>query len=373
MSRRGLAAVLIAVLLLTTGCWDYRPLSEAAFALGMALDRDEDGQLLITVQFPQPGVMKGMGGQAPSGDAAAGSATQFFNIEGRGPTFTDALADVQRLLSRPISFGHLQVVLLGAAALEHDAELLQQLLRFAELDNMSYLFITRGTAGRILRLTPPQERLPALYLTTVMDSLGRTRTQAQPTRLLDALVVGLEPGRDVLVTVIGEEQGQFSVDGLAVLRGFKLGLFLSAEESRALLAALGKTTNGTYSLKRENGKVWAYRRIGARSSHAVLAGPEGNRLLVNILIEAEVSIAEGGTVGVSHQEMLAMETALSAHLKRDVEAVLRRLQTEELDPIGFYARRFTTLPGDEQWRQTYRKARLVVNVTTKVKRKGKLD
>jgi len=206
-----------------------------------------------------------------------------------------------------------------------------------------------------------------------MDSLGRTRTQAEPSRLIDALVLGLENGRDLLVTVIKLEEGQHVVEGVGVFRHFHLVVTLGHEETRALLLTVGKTTNATMSFERDDGTRWSFRRI--RTTNAKMSVTEGSRarLLVRLRIAAEVGGSEGGPLTISAAEMRAMEETLARLLRQEVEAVIRRLQQLEVDPLGFFAQQYGHLHDDERWRHTFREAALQVDVSVQLKRKGQVD
>lgn len=373
--RKALAAVLAAVLLLTSGCWEYRMLNTIALALALAVDSDGEGGYLLTLQFPLPGLMKG-GGQPSADKEASTGAGQFFVVQGRGKSFPEALNDVQRMVSRPMSFGHMQVVLLSEELLTQGAvELFEQLWRFPELDKLAYVLMVRGSdAAEALRVVPPQERLPARYLTTAMEAMSQSSTVARPSTLLQSLLFDREPGRDFLVTVVTVQGRNMVIDRVAVVRDSRLVTLLTINESRAVLFALGEAANGTLTLERPAGGTWVYRRLAShRARLSVQERPGGPLLGVYVRVGGEVAGASGGGLALPDAELAAMERALEERMSRDIRATLERLQAEGVEPLGFYARRYPHMENDRQWRQAYSKARFDVRIEASLQRKGVLE
>ena len=375
--RKWLAALLAAVLLLTSGCWEYRKLSAIALALGMAIDQAEDGDLLLTLQFPLPGLMK-QGGGGAGGDRQGGGAgqRQYYLVQGHGRSFAEALADTQKIMSRPISFGHMGVVLLSAPLLKAGAQdLMEQLWRFPELDNLSYMMVVHGgTAAGAMGTVPPQEKLPARYLVTVMETTAQSRTLARPTTLLHALVLDQERGRDYIATAVSAEGENLKIDRLAVFRRTRLAAILSMEESRALLFARGESRNVPLTIQAGD-KLWVYRRLRTgRPRYSVTERPGGGVTLgVAVTVTGEAAGASGAGPRLTEAEFRQMERVLEEHLTDAIQATLAHLQEMDLDPVGFFVRRQPLIANDESWRKLYRTAQFRVSVTVRLQRKGVLD
>jgi spore germination protein KC len=373
MMRRGLAALLVGALLLCSGCWEYRSISSLALALGIALDADEEEGLLVTLSFALPGQMKGAGGPAMGGPDG-GQLGAFFRVEGRGPTFPEALADAQHSMSRRMSFGHLQVVLVGEQLARDGAgELFEQLLRFAELDKLSDLLVVReGQAADALMAVPAPERMPARFLHTAMETRGQT-SLSRPSTLLQWLVLEREAGRDFLSAVVNVSGNQLVIDRLAVFRHAELVAILSPEESRAVLIAQGELRNDSLSLPRPEGGRWVFRRLDANGTRLALTTRQGRPLLrIAVKVIGEVGGAGGGALTVTAAELAAMERALAGHLSGEIQAAMERLQALEVEPLGFFARQNPDLSSDDAWRNFYARSRFDVSVTVQLHRKGVL-
>jgi len=180
---------LITIAALLTGCWDRLELEDRAVILGVAIDKfqpgmDEDDadvthlhdsnpaqgqdQIRVTVQIALPGRIPlgpGEGGGKP------GSTNPLWIIGVSGHTIDDALMNLQQEVSSRLFFGHLRVIVISEElAKDGLANINDYFRRNPEVRRMAWMMVSSGNAEKIIRAQPPLERVPTVYLISMLDN-----------------------------------------------------------------------------------------------------------------------------------------------------------------------------------------------------------
>jgi spore germination protein KC len=142
--KRNKALLLIAVLLfysvILTGCWNYKEIDELAIAAGVAVDKNTDGTVHITIEVVNI-----------SGDGKTTIEPKY--VESDGETIFEAIRRAIAKEGRKIYWSHAKVVIISEELAREDIlKYLDFLFRDAETREDSWLLISREkTSGEILQ------------------------------------------------------------------------------------------------------------------------------------------------------------------------------------------------------------------------------
>ncbi|SDZ58260.1 germination protein, Ger(x)C family [Evansella caseinilytica] len=139
------------------GCQlDSREIDHRTMVLGMAIDKTEEGEFIVTVQVPV--IVPTEGQLGPS---------EFETLTQTGATVWEAISNIEAMTPTVLFFGHLKTVMFGETlAREGIGQVLDMLDRRAPLANQVLLLIIRNRieADKFLSQESPLVNLPALYI-----------------------------------------------------------------------------------------------------------------------------------------------------------------------------------------------------------------
>ncbi|WP_265416837.1 Ger(x)C family spore germination protein [Alkalihalobacillus deserti] len=247
--RKRFLTTLIAALILTslTGCWDRREVTDLAIAVAIGIDKNDDGEYIISTQILNPAE------NAPTigGGAGYDSPVTTYNMTGR--IMSEALSKLLKDIPRRIYLAHLRMVVIGEdVAKEGIYDVLDFLSRNHEVRPDFYVVVTKEhTAKETLSILTSLNKIPATKLFTSLEDsseMGAVTRKVRLTELIDDMVSeGTEPTlTGVMIkgdTKAGAEKDNvqsisqkaiLSYDGIAVFRENKLIGWLNEQESKGL-------------------------------------------------------------------------------------------------------------------------------------------
>lgn len=138
----------VLALVCLTGCWDKMELTERAFIMGVAIDKGENDQVVLTVQMYRPTQMPG--GQRSRQREA------FFQVKVKGNTVLEAARDIPVKLGRKGQWSHCRVIIIGEdiAREKKVDKVLDFLYRDHEPRLNSAIFVAKGKAADYLEIEP---------------------------------------------------------------------------------------------------------------------------------------------------------------------------------------------------------------------------
>ncbi|WP_340024006.1 Ger(x)C family spore germination protein [Paenibacillus sp. FSL K6-1096] len=189
-----LPLLLLPVLL--TGCWERKELNELAFVLGLGLDKVEDGYM-VTMQVVIPSSITS---QSAGGSGGSGVPVVLYSFKVK--TIYESLRKFNLLSPRSPYLGHIRVMVVGEElAREGLAETLDVIKRSREPRMDFYVMVARGTtAGNVLKVLTPLDRLPANKLFNSLDKSYRISSTTVAVTLDDFIEDLLYEGRNPVLT-----------------------------------------------------------------------------------------------------------------------------------------------------------------------------
>ncbi|QYK65195.1 MULTISPECIES: Ger(x)C family spore germination protein [Paenibacillus] len=248
--KKAFLFLILALVLLLTGCWNRRELNELAIAVGMGIDKQGD-QFRVSIQVVDPGkasAKKGAGGGAP--------ATLYTE---EADTIFEAIRKITTLSPRKIYFSHLRICVIGeSVATEGMAKSLDLLSRDHQFRTDFYIVVSKdASAEDTLKIMTPLDPIPANDLFSSLETSQKNWSPSM-TVTLDELISaltseGMQPVLTGLRIVGNKEMGETSgnvqkidpfsrlqYSGLAVFRKDRLIGWLNETESRGYNFIRGK-------------------------------------------------------------------------------------------------------------------------------------
>ncbi|QDR83355.1 Ger(x)C family spore germination protein [Sporomusa termitida] len=164
--------LLTALCLMLTGCWDRRELQDRHFALAVAIDV-ADGTISAAENFVQPygGKLFRMSVELldfePSqSERGSLSPIKTYVVTNAGRSFFEMNRDMISQLGKPISWEHIQVIVISEAALAAGGldQLIDWFLRDNEMRWRMRLYVTPGEARPVIQFKPPSGEPAGIFL-----------------------------------------------------------------------------------------------------------------------------------------------------------------------------------------------------------------
>lgn len=175
---------------LLTGCWDSLEIEDRALVLGLAIDEappetmeketnvtHEKGELpnkmiRITAQIAVPGRVPLGPSSATSGE---GTQNSVWVVQVVGHSLDDALNNLQQQIADPRYLIHLRVIVISEAIAKQGLDDLNDYLRRnPEVRRRTWLLVSDVEAAKIMDVAPPLERVPTLYLLSMVEKAVKT-------------------------------------------------------------------------------------------------------------------------------------------------------------------------------------------------------
>lgn len=377
------------VLALQAGCWDYHPVTTRAFVLGMAIDKAPEGGYSVTIQIPQPAMMKASGG-SPSGGAGGaggGAAIGFFNYQDTGPTLLDALDKIQSRMDRALFFGHMRTIIFGEElAADGLLPIAEELVRSPQIDKLAWFMVARGVRpDALLSITHPQEKVPALFLNKIFDNAG-IQDMTVPVTLFEFYIRGWEPGFFEGLPTIEMSSGTAPsgdagagpgtvARGFALFDNWRMVGRLSPEETRDLLFLKGRAKHVSITLPRERGGQYdEVRNLFGKARIKPVLDPDGRvRFEIDVKVVGTVAEVAGSQTKLTSADMFRVQGETERFLQERLRATMERLKESGADELGLGSRVFYRYPrlwDTLNWDEYYRTIPVEIKVRVRLRRKG---
>ena len=163
-SKLFLILILIILMMILSGCWNYKDIEDMVIAAGMAVDKDEDsGDYLLTIEVVN---------NQPSGQGSE-SESKSVLIESEGKTIFDAMRNAIMKSGKKIFWGHCKLIIISESiAREGIIPVLDMMWRDAETRPDIWTLISKEkTAGEIYKSKSELEDIISFYLDETINSV----------------------------------------------------------------------------------------------------------------------------------------------------------------------------------------------------------
>lgn len=231
---KALFLTMISSMIFLTGCWSRVEINERAFASTLLVDKDDHGNIELTLTFPLPNRMSS--GQS-AGSVSFGK--PYATVTSSGANISQAYHKIQVDLPRKISFGQTKLLIIGEdMAREGITKILEFIIREPSLNINLAMYVAPGKAKEIINMVPAFERSQTRIL------LGFSKNEitllTTPKDFLETVngnmaVSILKVGKRKMVSENGKKAVWVGTDGVALFKNYKMVGKLTAYEGRGAL------------------------------------------------------------------------------------------------------------------------------------------
>ncbi|CDQ39998.1 Ger(x)C family spore germination protein [Virgibacillus salexigens] len=162
---------ILIILPFLSGCWDCVEIEDRGFVVGSAIDlvdKKSDGtyELMLTNQAVVP---SGVGTPMES----KGNQEAYMNISATGGSLFEITREMSSLTSQSLFFAHIKLLLLSEDVVKEPRlfeNIMDVHLRDHEMRRNLRIVVVEGEARKALNIKPENEKIPALYIHSLMDN-----------------------------------------------------------------------------------------------------------------------------------------------------------------------------------------------------------
>ena len=358
-----LALILCLSPLLAAGCWNYREIDELAVVAGVAVDKANNGNYIITSEVIQIGNEK---------DAKIMS--KKITIEGN--TVFDAVRNGISLTGKKLYWSHAKIVIVSEEIAQKGlSKIVDWYNRDAETRTDVHIAVSKGVpAKEVLNSRGILEEIVSFQIDNMLknqNSLSKA-PDTEIWRFINDLqakgVAAVTPSIEVVQTG-GEKMPQ--VMGAAVFKKDKLIGFLDGTDTKNMLFIKDEVKGGLLVLGENDLKVPVSLEI-FKSETEVEPVVYGDKIEMNINIEVTTAIDEiGGSKNyIEESGRKNLELIAAKSLKAGIEDTIEKVQSDYgVDVFGFGAKVREDKPEvwsavGEEWENYFKNLR--INIKTRV-------
>jgi|GEM_PF-2011061 len=370
-------ALILAVTLAATGCWDTLAIDERGLYTGLAFDLKPDGNFKLTAQFPLTETyVHQQGGE-----------TQAMVLSTTGATPWEAHAALEARTSVRACLCQLKIVVLGESLVQNVGilEVLEFVERVPKYDRNLEVLVAEDAAA-VLQAKPQGNPVSSLYLRSYFQEARLKQETSLAMPLWRLMVLLNEPGLEPVLPWVEVHDEELYVRGLAVFRGDRLAARLTPKEARGLLWArqgrgfrtpAGQVQMGNLSVPdpdQPGNKVdLGFLKSNSKAEVEVKDGLPAARLLVKV--EGSV-MSKGGEVRKLTPEIYAaLEMAAAQAIQQEITDTLAICQEVNADVFGLgeeFRAKFPEVWSEEMWAEFFPTLPVTVEVEVSLKKSGLL-
>ncbi|MDF2519532.1 MAG: germination protein Ger(X)C family [Clostridia bacterium] len=364
--NKAVLAFLILVIMLTTGCWNYREVEQLAIVAGVALDKNEDGTLQVTVETVDI-----------RGGTQGTYEPEYIEIEGESLFESNRRAIA--IGGKRLYWSHAKAIILSKELAEEDiSKYLDFLFRDQEAREDIWILVSKdSTAREVLQSTSKFKNIVAFEIDDTMRS-QRSLSRFPNIELYEffdrMFYTNVSP---VLPAVCLEEQAggaASKVGGTAIFKNNKLVGFLSEKETRNMLWLRDEVEGGFYVVDNVMGEGNRVTLEIHKSKSGIKPIIEDDVLKMKADIRIDVFIVEisGGVNVIENPGREILIKKATESIKADIMSTYKKVQDEyKADIFGFGREIDMHMPYvwneiKNDWDERFQETELVLNADIRV-------
>ncbi|WP_342669980.1 Ger(x)C family spore germination protein [Domibacillus iocasae] len=351
-----------------SGCWSQKELNELAIISAMAIDKNEDGKYVKTIQFVNPG---NVAGGLQGGGGGQGPAVTVYTAT--GDTILEAHINASAKVSRRLYHAHANLLVISEEVAREEGidGIIDAFERDPEVRTESKIVIARDAkAGDIVKSLTSIDKVPSEKVNKTLLVTERARGENIVVSIQDFISVSASLGREPVISgfrIKGEpEKGKkmenvqqseldatLEASGLAVFKEEKLIDWYEGDLAKGTMWILDKIqqTDVKVSWKGKKNAV-VYNVIRQKTN--VSADTKNTYPEMTIHVRAEGDIRELTTpVDITDPAVISdLEKEIEKEIKKQLEKAVTRTQKNNSDIFGFGEVVHRTDP--EKWKKMKR-------------------
>lgn len=379
-----------------TGCWDSRDIEKRATILALSIDKvgvakedyniahfedtkpDED-MLRISAQISVPGRIP-LGPETGGGEG--GKQEPVWVLEVLGHTIDDAMLNLQQELADEIFLGHLRMIVLSEEIAREGVERLNDYLRRQpEVRRTVWLVVSKEEAASYMKVAPKLERVPALYLNSMVD--GAVDLGKFPEDFIGLFwrVLSSKGQEGFLPYLDIKKRDDIQIHGLAYFQDDKMIGTITPIEIGLFMGAIGEKQGGYgafINIPNKNDSVLV-RAIKRRTKIKTVIKDGKPEIRLKVRYESEIEEKKSSAVKLDDPEIIRnIEKQATKETKESLEKLIKKMQEDESDIFGFGEQIRAKHPDywdkevktKEKWRHIFKDIKIHVDMVTYIRREG---
>ncbi|REE81478.1 spore germination protein KC [Paenibacillus taihuensis] len=369
-----LSAVIVILLVITSGCWNLREPDELSFITAAGLDYNEQGQLEVTSQIAVPAAISG------SQEGGGGNKKSFVVVGGTGKNVMDAGQSLQAQLPRTLFYAHRQTILIGERIARNGlGSLTDMFIRNPKSEMRSSILVVKGGMAKdVLNIEPMFDPYISTMLVREQSAVG-AKPYYYRQFLADALCETMQP---LLPAVEVTPNNHYRYVGSAIMNkddNLKLVGFLNAKESSYANWIIGRQSALTITARVGPGKEEVSLSAKALSKKLRFEMLDPPRITVTLQGTGIMTENNSSLNPSKSGDLKQIEKDLSRETQEEVQAMVDKVQKQyRMDIFGFgefvhrdHPRRWKSFHG--KWSRTFPALRIVVKVELQAKDPGQTN
>lgn len=329
--------ILILIVLFTSGCSDYRELSDMAMISNIAIDKEDDKYKVI-VQ-----VLDSSNSSSSSGESSVSPSVTVY--ESVGKTLHEAFRNVTLESPKQLYIGHVDTVLVGEnAAYEGISEFIDFILRDPEMEKDFNLIISSEPVSDAMNVLPPLVSIPSENISSSIeiasDIQGMVTNVSFDEFVSNILIKGIDP---VLPTLyikkqetdneeINPEKRLVLSKKLGIFKDDKLVSYLNDDASLGYNLLNNEGTSSIISFKCDKDAYASIELLGAKSGFAY----DKKKNIIKIKMDLTGTLSElNCNMDISKDEKIKeLENMLEKRIKEIIDEMIKSLKENNSDFIG---------------------------------------
>jgi len=334
-----------------SGCWSQKELNELAIISAMAIDKNEEGKYVKTIQLVNPGNVAG--GLQGGGNGQSPAVTVYTAM---GDSVLEAHFHATSKVSRRLYHGHANLIVISEelAREEGITDILDAFERDPEIRMTSRVVIAHHTkAGDLLKSLTAIDKIPAEKVNGTIQTTERARGESMEVTLQDVITTLTSAGKETVISgfsLIGDiQQGKkmenvqqseldttLESDGLAIFKEGKLVDWYQGEMSRGVVWILDKIQQTDVILDwkgQEN--TLTYNVVRQKTKVSADTTNDLPVITVNVRAEGDIREVRSQIDLTDPYEILDIEKEFEKEIKKQLENTVTRTQQNKSDIFGF--------------------------------------
>jgi spore germination protein KC len=317
--------------IIASSCWNYREIDKLAIVAGVAIDKEDNGNLSLTVEVVEF-----------TGDKENVTTSKTITVEGK--TIFDAARNAISLTGKRLYWSHDKIVIISRQMAEEGIiRVLDWFNRDSETRGDTKILISKAnTAKEILQCPAKGTEIKSFELRQMLDN-EKSLSKAPKVEMWEVINGLSHLGISATIPTIQMERSNSvfmpQIMGSAVFNQDKLIGFLDGDETMDMLFVQNEVKGGMLAqVETEKGENIPISLEIFSSKTKIKPLIEDNNIKFNVSINTTVAIDEiGGTVNyMKEAKKKELELSIAKTTKNRIDRLIKKVQTEYSEDIfGF--------------------------------------
>ncbi len=366
MKKKMQLVIFISLIFLVTSCWSYQELNHLTIVTGIAVDKGEDDEFMLTFEVID----------LSSSNKEDGIKTKTINSSGK--TISESIKSAIAVSSHQLNFSNTELIIISNELGTHKG--LFNILNFFIRDcgireTIKVIISEEETASSLLVSDEITNNIISFNIVDIIETSGKMNLYTKIVQLYNVINILSAEGLELVLPVfkLSEfNQDEFvQLNGLAIFKDDKIIDYIPPEQTKYFLFIINKVKKGVIVFNKEDNKISA--EI-FKSSTKINYKMENDELkfLIDIKLVAEINEIKNQEFQINSKNIKDIEKMLSNHLNEEIENFIIHIQKNiQTDIFGFGNKIYRNNPKlwgslKDNWDEIFQNLNFEVRVVTQV-------